>query len=652
MTFGSLTVLGGLSLWLMEEAYLLAPSVFPKHVPLIGGEGGHQAFFSTIAISGFPIGGLAIRPTDKPAVHALLRTWVGLCIMLGTVFSATSVIIFACDDKTWHEPEAEPLRYRILIHVTNAVLAFFFAHRFSRGQQLPHAEALQRAWAAGHNAGALIAVAWPLACWESLPLVPSEAPVSLDLFLFVLPSAALLCYVALTSSPLRARLLRWMWLFDELTAELHELKLELGETSALLIDERRRSAELEEARRWALVSSALARRVCEAGPLGADDLTPTSRPMDVWAKRGAGNMAPEDAASDGMEVDLQSSLAGVPPSLPPGPPSISASQWDEPEGPPPDLTRLHSLPDDAGKPNIPLPSATAAAGTARDGACCARGMCARGLQVLCEASEGLREQQAIGGALFDSLPPHQQDRLLMPPPPPRAAKANPSTAQAEPETSPSKRPRPIEVPRRIEMPGPDPASASAAASTEQITSSMQTCFIDSLGLDLVTVAPAAVCGGDGGSTEDDEGTATEGLGAAPTAGQDAAMEGLGAMVLHVASPRPASTGSTPILPLDVLVGLGGLPVATAASVHAITTGWPQGQELCASVVREGRLITPIWLMPQGGGSPCYGSSRAAMGYAAGREPSEDELEAATVHMVAQQRLMRAREAHLEEARGL
>ena len=81
-------------LWLMEEAYLLAPSVFPKHVHWLRPSSARLHF------------GGSIRPTDKPAVHALLRTWVGLCIMLGTVFSATSVIIFACDDKTWHEPDA------------------------------------------------------------------------------------------------------------------------------------------------------------------------------------------------------------------------------------------------------------------------------------------------------------------------------------------------------------------------------------------------------------------------------------------------------------------------------------------------------------------------------------------------------------------
>ena len=82
----------------------------------------------------------------------------------------------------------------------------------------------------------------------------------------------------------------------------------------------------------------------------------------------------------------------------------------------------------------------------------------------------------------------------------------------------------------------------------------------------------------------------------------AAMEGWGATVTRVTSTGPASTGSTPILPADVLVALGGVPVTTVASADAIAMGWPHGQALCASVLREGRLISPIWLRPAGGGS--------------------------------------------------
>ena len=130
-----------------------------------------------------------------------------------------------------------------------------------------------------------------------------------------------------------------------------------------------------------------------------------------------------------------------------------------------------------------------------------------------------------------------------------------------------------------------------------------------------------------------------------------AMEGWGAIVTRVTSSGPASTGSTPILPSDVLVALGGMPVTTVASAHAIAMGWPQGQALCASVLREGRLISPIWLRSAGGGSPFYGSRAATgMGCEVGTKPSEAELEDASKHMVAQQRRMRAREEHLEASR--
>ena len=51
--------------------------------------------------------------------------------------------------------------------------------------QLPHAQALQWAWTAGHTAGGLIAFAWPMACLESLPpsLDPTDA--SWDSLLFL-----------------------------------------------------------------------------------------------------------------------------------------------------------------------------------------------------------------------------------------------------------------------------------------------------------------------------------------------------------------------------------------------------------------------------------------------------------------------------------
>ena len=189
MTSGSIVLVVGLSLWLMEEAYLLAPRVFPNHV--LGGNGSLQAVYSAVAISGFPLGGVAIRPSDKSAVRALLRTWMGLCLMLGTIFTATSVIIFTCDGGgLGPRTGANPLRYRILIHMTNAAIAFYFAYRFSRGLRLPHAQALQWAWNAGHTAGALIALAWPLACLECLPLsLVDPIGASWDLLLFVLPSA-------------------------------------------------------------------------------------------------------------------------------------------------------------------------------------------------------------------------------------------------------------------------------------------------------------------------------------------------------------------------------------------------------------------------------------------------------------------------------
>ena len=601
LALSSVILVAGLSLWLMEEAHLLAPTVFPKDALPFGGDDSRQPIFSFIAISAFPLGGLTIHPSDKFAVRSLLKTWALCCLMLGMIFTATSVIIFTHQETA---PGAkQDLRYRILIHILNAVIGFSFAHRFYGDLQIAsHSEALQRAWKAGHTAGTLIAIAWPLACLERFPLAlvsPDSIGASWDPLLFFLPSAALLCYVALTCSPLRARLLRWMragrsslvaavgtradetsvearqrsdgdavstalaqsfptvggmtslwcgfvllapplcaaslalmssrkldhlrkiaaeggdvrealqlahlmlgvahaimmrghraqawlgawaigitlfgdgaalavrlgdaslvwmlvrdaclpaligWLLAKLSArvsaryrtqQLEELRAELGKASVLLGDEKRRSAELEEARRSALVSSALARHSArhsrpEAGTRVSSDLT---------------GKAPDDAASDGTNLDAQSSASsqvGVPPSLPPGPPSpddTASSPSDEVEGqwPAQGLVCLKSTPlDDTCKPISPRPWQT----TSRDGACCARGMRQRGVQVLMDASTYFRRRQERG-ALFDSLPPHQKDRLLMPPPPARPPKAK---ATAAPDTLPTKRPRQIGLP--------------------------------------------------------------------------------------------------------------------------------------------------------------------------------------------------------------
>ena len=81
---------------------------------------------------------------------------------------------------------------------------------------------------------------------------------------------------------------------------------------------------------------------------------------------------------------------------------------------------------------------------------------------------------------------------------------------------------------------------------------------------------------------------------------------------------------------------------TAACVEVITAAWPKNKTLCATVVRNGEVVS-IWLMLGRGTAPCL--PRAAM---ATREPSEAELDLACLHMVAQRRLAHERQAVLEE----
>jgi hypothetical protein len=99
------------------------------------------------------------------------------------------------------------------------------------------------------------------------------------------------------------------------------------------------------------------------------------------------------------------------------------------------------------------------------------------------------------------------------------------------------------------------------------------------------------------------------------------VEGMGAMVVRASADAPpessseSSSGSpmsesSSLLPGDVVVALGGLPVKTAACVEVITAAWPKSKTLCATVVRNGELVS-IWLMPGRGTAPCL--PRAAMG---------------------------------------
>lgn len=210
---GSVVLLLGLSLWLMEEAALLAPVLFPKRWLPLGGDGSFQAIFSAVALSGFPLGGIAIRPADSSAARSLLHTWTTLCLVLATVFTLTTAIIFTFDHDGWREPGADQRPDRIVLHALNALIGFYFALRFSRGLHLPEKEALQWAWTTGHAAGAIISALWLVARVPHVLSSSSEIEWSWSWssLSFVVPSLAGVVYIALTAAPLRARLLRWMW---------------------------------------------------------------------------------------------------------------------------------------------------------------------------------------------------------------------------------------------------------------------------------------------------------------------------------------------------------------------------------------------------------------------------------------------------------
>lgn len=337
------------------------------------------------------------------------------------------------------------------------------------------------------------------------------------------------------------------------------------------------------------------------------------------------------ASEDASKLHARRPSGSVVCSLPPGPPSSVGS--DEPD---------HALPP--ASPRLPNPVAATLA-TEQDGACCARGLKARGMQILREASSTSHVMENRGTALFAELTLEQRDRLLMPPPPPRTceSKAHKGIAKGTPVASASKRQRSVEQCQDAcssSAPYPPPPAGDGSTAHEQSN--------DALGLVFATVAPmAATCGTHGPTPEDAAAAA-----GADDAGGDherraessAAVEGMGAMVVRasVDAPPESSSESSSLLTGDVIVALGGLPVKTAACVEGITAAWPKNKTLCAKVVRNRELVS-ISLMLGRGTAP-----RLPRQAIVSREPSETELDLACTHMVAQLRLADERRAVLED----
>ena len=212
MITGAVVLLSSVVLWLMEEGTLVAPALFPIQWLPYGGGGSLQAVFATAAMSGFPIAGLALRPQDTQAVRALLRMFVALCLTLGVVFTVTSFVLAVYDNPSWRASGAVPRPGRLLLHVTNAAMAYRYAWHFSRGLDLPPGPALEYVWATGHEAGALLSVSWLV---TRLPWVPMAWIVSIEptwtQWSHMLPSVAVLMYVAFTSKAWRRSVQLLVW---------------------------------------------------------------------------------------------------------------------------------------------------------------------------------------------------------------------------------------------------------------------------------------------------------------------------------------------------------------------------------------------------------------------------------------------------------
>jgi hypothetical protein len=218
------------------------------------------------------------------------------------------------------------------------------------------------------------------------------------------------------------------------------------------------------------------------------------------------------ASEDGSKLHERRPSASVICSLPPGPPSSDGSdesdesdQSDQSNESPStqaelarlacsentEMTPLHDLAASTAlppaSPRLPNPVAATLA-TAQDGACCARGLMARGMQVFCEASSAYHEMEERGAALFAGLTLEQKDRLLMPPPPPRTCESQAKDmAKGIPAASASKRQRRVErCQDTYSSSAPFPSPPAGASSTAHEHSN------GALGLVFATVAEAPV----------------------------------------------------------------------------------------------------------------------------------------------------------------
>ena len=211
MQAGVLLLICGMTLWLFDE-FIAPHRVLPDWLSFLGSRGPTAWIFSSVAIAGFPVSGLAVSPHPPAAVRTLVHMWMWASLLLALLFTALTLLAGLCmalGADAPYNPAQAPL------FATLACLLFAFCRSMRHGARTLHAapaQLLEYTWRSGHKTGLLLAFIFCVhLCIRWLADRSYAAHISPAVV--VLPLAPLL-YVLGTTSKRRESLLRFLAVLD------------------------------------------------------------------------------------------------------------------------------------------------------------------------------------------------------------------------------------------------------------------------------------------------------------------------------------------------------------------------------------------------------------------------------------------------------
>ena len=87
---GTFLFLSAITLWVFDE-FVAPHRVLPHWLSFLGSRGPSAWINSTIAIFGFPVCGIGVRPDSPAPVHALVLAWMWAGLMLAILFTGITL---------------------------------------------------------------------------------------------------------------------------------------------------------------------------------------------------------------------------------------------------------------------------------------------------------------------------------------------------------------------------------------------------------------------------------------------------------------------------------------------------------------------------------------------------------------------------------